>query len=256
MATGMPRRWDAALWVGAFLLSACVSGGIVTGHGEGPGGTQPATPSAGDPTPTSAQTLGDPCRSPADCSAGEQCLSEEDLGLPGGICTRDCANSACPTGFECQGFGSRWCAPSCDPEPCRPGWLCFDITLRPRCIPDCSTPSDCPDTGLCHLHSGTCGSNDRGLSRDGSACTGGQECESRVCLSALDGFPGGYCAGPCSTVVDSCPPESTCASPFGTTAGACMRRCAVPGDCRLGEGYSCVPGAAVGAADDVCLPPP
>ena len=79
----------------------------------------------------------------------------------------------------------------------------------------------------------------------GSRCSSAGQCGTRpfTCNAAL---PGGYCERDCTTDGD-CPMDAVCVTQ------RCRRRCQVPNDCRVHEGYAC---RTLGATSPVCVAAP
>jgi serine protease len=102
--------------------------------------------------------VGAPCETKADCGAGGLC----DTTLPGGYCWKECPNgpSDCPSGSTCYGAGSRACLVTCaspwsGQSNCRSGYLCWDATPAPTCIPPCDD-SSCGEGTYCDHATGYC----------------------------------------------------------------------------------------------------
>lgn len=68
----------------------------------------------------------------------------------------------------------------------------------------------------------------------GSPCQSSGQCGSAPFVCNTN-EPRGYCEKQCVTDGD-CPADALC-SPI---AKSCRRRCKLPGDCRVGDGYACV----------------
>ncbi|MBX5484325.1 MAG: S8 family serine peptidase [Myxococcaceae bacterium] len=92
--------------------------------------------SVGDPPP--AAPVGDACTADADC-ASQLCATD----WPGGYCTQECSNSACPGGSVCVAFSTGdFCMEAC-PAPgggqstCRSGYSCVELTNgEGACLPE------------------------------------------------------------------------------------------------------------------------
>jgi hypothetical protein len=90
-----------------------------------------------------------------------------------------------------------------------------------------------------------------GESDIGRMCTGMGDCASGFCISADDGFPGGYCSAFCGSDED-CPSGAICL-PVSRTESICLDVCdpdAAMRDCRAG--YGCADSFELPAP--VCLP--
>ena len=80
--------------------------------------------------PSSA--VGAACKTSSECGGdGLVCVDQVGLGktkvqFPGGHCTRDCSNVACPTDSVCAKEGGvvNLCMAKCPPASCRPGYRC------------------------------------------------------------------------------------------------------------------------------------
>jgi hypothetical protein len=81
----------------------------------------------------------------------------------------------------------------------------------------------------------------------GSRCGSDGTCGTTPFECLTMGFNGGYCSKACATDGD-CPADAVCSKKL------CLRRCAVPTDCRENEGYGCHVESA--ATSYVCEPGP
>jgi hypothetical protein len=103
---------------------------------------------------------------------------------------------------------------------------------------------------------GPCGPSAGALAKGfiGDACSDASDCSTGLCLTEADGFPGGTCSQPCSSL---CPDQPGKAITFCTNldgAPRCVSRCE-QSTCR--EGYRCVTMPRWNDQDvehEVCLP--
>ncbi|MFH1811089.1 MAG: hypothetical protein ABIJ09_20280 [Pseudomonadota bacterium] len=188
----------------------------------------------------------------------------ETTGFPGGMCTQACSQSSstgrwvCPdsvgglnTTTRCIEAGSSQprCVSECDfdlsPTGCRTGYACVlqqrygdASSIFPVCLPAAS--QGWPGTSAPAFDIG-------------SACGGDEDCGHLACM----GGPGGYCT---KTLCEfsGCPEGSRCFALGSSTVcnrdnaarcTACLKSCAVDGNCRESEGYVC-------DEDEVCWPEP
>ncbi len=183
---------------------------------------------------------GQPCQADGDCLGGK-CMAEAGYGMPGGLCTRTCSGSGdCASGFDCftwNATNEQVCIPLCpsgSSSDCRSGYLCAG-TSDFFCAPDCTTDSQCPDTGTCNPWSGLCEALGTGAT-DGAACSAGTDCESGICITQA---PDGYCTSICSLAAQDCPGDGVCVN-YANGAGDmgyCFDGCSQDTDCR--SGYHC-----------------
>ncbi len=152
------------------LLAGCQFSVVGTSVGDptgGAGGTttpQQAPPTSSSPPPGSSasdggasastpdlagvqQRVGTPCMTNAECDPGMMCARTFYVGLqkvdiPGGYCTLDCNNAACPANSFCATFAfGRYCASSCPPDPCRGGYSCCANNGQNGCTPNALCPA-------------------------------------------------------------------------------------------------------------------
>ncbi|AGP36600.1 hypothetical protein BE04_32925 [Sorangium cellulosum] len=184
---------------------------------------------------------GSACTEDSVCS-GEWCLSQAQYGFPGGYCSGFCGDGI----GECTGGGTCYidpgdttgiCLTPCAADSdCRDGYICdADNTCWPGCTSDaqCSDGYVCSPTGRCDPPTET------GDGADGDACAADSDCAGGFCFSEADGFPGGYCTGPCTPGADDCAGGGYCALD-GEGNGVCAAECETSDDCR--EGYACSSG--------------
>jgi hypothetical protein len=102
--------------------------------------------------------VGAPCATKADCGAGGLC----DTTLPGGYCWKECPGGAadCPGGSACFGDSSPLCLATCaeawgGQSNCRSGYLCWNATPAPACLPPCDDAS-CQEGTYCDHSTGYC----------------------------------------------------------------------------------------------------
>jgi hypothetical protein len=199
--------------------------GLHDGGGGNDDGAPPADGPAGDGAAgmTGTAAIGDKCTTDGTCGPGRLCAA--DIG-GGGYCTADCTKSgSCPPGAACTAASEtlKICLKTCAlPSHCRAEHLC----LSGLCLPRCTADSDC-DSGTCDPASGQCGT-----SRVGNGCTKDTDCGTAPAFCDT-GLPGGYCSRPCGGPMSvACPDTANCVS--GGGAGACLKACASPADCRSG----------------------
>jgi hypothetical protein len=83
----------------------------------------------------------------------------------------------------------------------------------------------------------------------GARCEAKAECDER-CLSADDGYPGGFCSLSCADDLD-CPSGARCVD---TEGGVCLFECVDDSTCALlGEGWRCQPRPAAASGDEVLV---
>jgi serine protease len=105
--------------------------------------------------------VGGACTGNADCPGGE-CVTN----YPGGYCTQECSDTACPVGSRCYSVGSagvRACLADCTEQvgtgqgDCRPNYVCYAVSTsvgacQPSCIGtgvSCGTGRTCGADGFC-----------------------------------------------------------------------------------------------------------
>jgi hypothetical protein len=79
-----------------------------------------------------ASSVGAACKTTVQCGGnGLVCVEQVGVGktkvqFPGGHCTRDCTNDACPADSVCtkEGGGFNICMAQCPPVSCRAGYRC------------------------------------------------------------------------------------------------------------------------------------
>ncbi len=224
----------------------------------GPVDAGPGTsPDAGPPAPRDAgpgvARIGDPCERDARCVGGD-CVTERELGSPGGFCTGPCVSDAnCPAGSFCN-EGAGLCWPSCEDDACaRPGWHCGSFSGVPGCAPGCDDSADCAAGDVCD----TLGACHSPTAAPLGGCRFHEDCAAlEYCRPERLGFPGGQCTTQTCTPGTDCGTGGLCLEVMrsdGILAPTCLPRCEAPADCR--DGYDCVEGACqpACAANDVCL---
>lgn len=224
--------------------------------------------------PFDPDDLGGECsRSMGGCDGGT-CLSEAELGFPGGSCAYSgCAigdDRTCPIGGACAPTAGREniCLARCVTDSdCRSGYACrnvepADTTSSLACLPACTSDSDC--VGMmprCNAGTGLC-TVPFVAARQGEPCADGRDCPGGRCLSDAEGWPAGYCAAiGCALMSGAagieCPSGASCIDDrIGRPEiGHCLDACSLgaPAACRTG--YRCVEGMA-GAGEGVCQPGP
>lgn len=187
------------------------------------------------------------CASGQSCSAGNctggmmTCTAPQQLCA--GFCTdvsfdlNHCGrcNNPCPSGQACVsgrcGGGTTCTAPRtmCSGVCVDPT---TDITNCGGCGLRCATGQSCT--------AGRCGGGTTGGTA-GSACTRNSDCPSGACISAGEGYPGGYCIFACpasSSPGDPCNGNGLCL-PVSTTQNICFRECTPGGVGECRSGYVC-----------------
>ncbi len=195
------------------------------------------------PAPT---RIGELCPTGSECAVGLLCLDDTlNPGLPaGGYCTAMCtADAMCGWDSFCSpptpGGGPRFCLQRCPADPA-------DCTGAPARV--CSQFVLGLDLGQRACVWGNA------AAQDGSPCTLPEDCNGgQVCMNNPFSVPGGMCITFGCTVGDN----TTCVGPDGTcfdTGGVaiCLDTCTMASDCRMAEGYACVP---FPTGDDVCFYP-
>lgn len=177
---------------------------------------------------------GDPCDTISDCNASSLCF-QNPFDFPEGYCvTLGCTegdDTTCAPGGDgiCVTFGGDLgvCLDGCDPAvgSCREteGYVCLDV-LADGSLNVCAYPAE--DTG-------------NPCERDDDCGPPPWECVTGVF------FPGGYCGARACDPDDeaTCPQDSICHDPDPEAVGdeVCIRECEATDECRVGEGYECVP---------------
>lgn len=129
------------------------------------------------------QPVGGACDEGADCEAGLVCVRED--AFPGGACSRECDDGACPEGAVCAEWNDvSLCLAACAAhEDCRDGYQC----LAGACAPGCASDDAC---GLCATcETGRCGAIPGAL--PGEPCGGDGDCCTDICHD-------GTCSAPCA----------------------------------------------------------
>ncbi len=174
------------------------------------------------------EKVGAACDNKTSCDG--VCLAD----LPGGMCTKSCADTMTCSSGECTKIaGGYWCLPTCqDDQDCRQaeGYLCIGGVCRTPLGPGevCNRPEDCSSQFSCVQ--GYCGApcaNDSGCPA-GTFCaeengTKGcipNDCSSGVCTKPCsrhsDCGEGTYCGGDGHCVVDECDDQGVCNHPCET----------------------------------------
>src|SRR5262245_60928637 len=85
-----------------------------------------------------SSVIGAACTQDSACTSPARCASAE---LPGGSCTFDCSERACPDGSQCSLVKDRsFCTRSCTTgDECRPGYQCENG----GCVPACTVDAEC-----------------------------------------------------------------------------------------------------------------
>lgn len=223
------------------------------------------------------------------CPAGCTSASDSDCSAtcgdgsldPGELCDGNCPAS-CNDGNACTRDMLRGAASTCNAQctyeninVCQGGDGCCPAGCSNANDSDCScTPATCQQLGIqcgpasngCGgtLQCGTCSSGtcDQGICDGGTAtstvgapctrdadCTGGVLAEA-FCITAAEGYPGGYCSAPCQLVCADF--SSICAGELAPLVGNCYAGCVTAGDCRTG--YDCVEVTTGLGAFNACLP--
>lgn len=204
-------------------------------------------PACDDPTVIERRPLGAPCDGALDCASGF-CVGQ-DAGWLAGMCSADCAQTACPADSACVTLGlDAICVPTCDNDaPCRQGYACY---AGGYCLPECGTGWSCGEGWTCEAD-GTCAA-----AAIGEACEASSQCASGLCMpEVIDGeethWPGGMCMSECSdpcpeeaSCVEDCPEDARCTTLNGRSW--CLPVCLNLAPCR--EGYVC------SWDTEVCLP--
>ena len=169
---------------------------------------------ATDTADAALRPLYSPCTSRSQCMGGTvaSCLTTTD-GYPGGLCSRSCSSDADCDGGICYSLtaGMR-CIPSCTtPSECRDGYQCQGIVGRDdrACFPWCSTNADCMPSS-CNMWTRRCGSSgDTTRADNGGACAVSTQCRSGRCSTELNDMmmPTGYLDGICFSLC-TIPPDS------------------------------------------------
>jgi hypothetical protein len=183
----------------------------------------------------STKVDGSPCDGHlGDCNAGQVCASNP-FEFPGGMCLT----------FGCTVGDDSTCAPGGDGR-------CINAGGPTLCVDPCTSGA------MCRTGEGYACAPLPGLGYDicyfphaapGAACTGDAMCGPAGspwrCLTGA-AFPGGYCSGAAGTCDpmdgNSCPFHSICHDPSPAPGNQyCVAGCMADGDCRMAEGYQCLP---------------
>lgn len=207
-----------------------------------------------------------PCQCQSDCLAGAICLTEENTGVPQGICWRFCdpdssscqGDDFCDISASVYGVDSKACTGNCESiTDCNSNEICIDGTccFAGICSISCETNEDCPPARICdypngcyphctgdddclskqcNLYTGKCGQEipGYGLNRP---CIRHDECKSQFCHPEF-----GFCGTNCSVEKQGCPENALCV-PLDDFSdyGFCGRPCDVNTDCE-NDTFRCV----------------
>ncbi len=160
-----------------------------------------------------------PCTSRTQCGGSGTICTTLSEGYPGGLCTRACMrDSDCGDTGICWPFGGGMrCIPRCTTvSDCREGYQCQGITGRDdrACFPFCTADSQCAPM-TCNTWARTCRSVDTRLAENGAPCEASAECRSNRCTREIntDGTPSGnldgICISLCTVPADSAYAGST-----------------------------------------------
>ena len=178
------------------------------------------------------------------------------LDPPGAPCT---SNDSCDAGFcLLVNAGTGFCSmEGCLPGECGEGLLCLPANNTTTCTIACESQSECESFELVCSASGACepvksAAPESGESPIGGACTTNIDCDhfGATCLQAMDdegptGFIGGYCVLECSA--NTCPTDTFCHELTPGMPPICLPVCSDKSECRVDEGYLCLP-------PGLCLP--
>jgi hypothetical protein len=104
--------------------------------------TPPPPPMPPPPPDMAKQRIGTACNGDAQCDPGLTCAKTFFVGLtridiPGGYCTHECSQTACPADSYCGSFAfGKYCVSSCPPDPCRKDYQCCSNSSMKACLPD------------------------------------------------------------------------------------------------------------------------
>lgn len=220
-----------------------------------------------------------PCTSAAECpGAGAVCLTAEQSGHHGGMCTVPCPggdrtpcddgvrfNDCLPVGPSGEDVCQPYCINGADCDGLRDAYTCrIETGTSGTCIGVCSSDDQCAPGAKCNIWNGRCVPTTTVFdgSENGGLCTNNAECRSEFCNPARDtfgatGWTGGYCLGTCimpigynsSNFFDGDDlPQATCPTgdvcfPNGSLTqrdlGVCLSGCMTDTDCRADEAYFC-----------------
>lgn len=189
----------------------------------------------GNPTATRD---GHPCGCDQDCHEDGLCVSEDQIGAPGGSCVHLCdpasTTNQCSAGAKCvrypQGSMTGLCFPTCATSAdCPRGRACN--ARDGTCQTLCTSNAEC-SSGNCNLYSGEC--NPAGLATPGGGlmapCSRGADCKSLACSLVV-----GRCLTLCRLSKPACPEGGVCVADDGfnlsNDVGTCVPPCAAGGTC-------------------------
>jgi hypothetical protein len=250
---------------GDFCAGTCTAGGTTCRDGYqcaggfygGPSDVDVCAPGLAAPVP-----VGSPCADEAGCGAGNQLCFQDSSGYPGGYCSQGCDPR---TAGSC---GDGYClAPDPANHPslgvclagCPAGDTGNDACTALRTGDSSGTTYGCtarifgyPLPGGGHV----CLPYEASASL-GDPCVGTGNCAlGTTCLTAMQGFPDGYCSDVCNpTNISSCGDGAVCwplDPQMSASGGVCLLRCSADTDCRS-PGYACTPTGS-GGADPACIP--
>lgn len=217
-----------------------------------------------------ATVTGQACFFNGQCTANHNdpiCLQDYQ-GFPGGYCSEFCdqtaddcgPNSVCFTGLMLSVHGV--CLSACTQDSdCRVGYACTDQGLaRKVCTQgpeaDCQNyvdddnngSFDCQDLGC--QSTPACAPGSKGA---GQPCVANNECfadhNDPICLSAVLGYPNGYCSQFCSNSPDDCGPAAVCTFEGPNGSNVCLKSCNTAAECQ--PGYACLD---FGYPKKICYP--
>jgi hypothetical protein len=214
--------------------------------------------------PGGKKSMGDACNTGTDCRSGE-CF-DRDFHLPStgsrSFCSGHCGKSSdCGADQRCTRIVLNNNNTPADPFDDVVTGYCQSL-FTPTAAAACKMDADCAAAGgtTCDKTHGLCYT--AGVAT-GAACTAAANCElDAVCLTADDGFPGGYCqtfgcAPGVTTGVDSCPGATSTCTQRATDdpLNSCYEGCKQSGDCsRFAKSYVCKPAtSAPDAGPSICL---
>jgi len=187
--------------------------------------------------------IGGPCTDIGDCAPHSECIAVEPWSTPAGECLTSCSEDT-----SCGAIQPR-------------GLCVLEETEAPFCVPDCMTTDDCPIAGYECVRDDFLGASHcvYPTTPVGFPCEADTDCGPAGspwnCLTAADGFPGGYCSGPC--VADGVPCPGACHDPTpmmpGSSDEICVVDCSVADFLRMFCEGTEIPGRG---ADYHCVTPP
>jgi len=225
-----PERTPIMLLAGSILLVGC-----------GASSNTQTDPSADRTTPRGPEEntldpLGASCSNKASCDSGF-CFAPA-AGEDGFCSLAECSAGECGDGLLCvPAANTTLCAMACGDNP-----------------PCDGAATTCSGAGVCEPIPGL--SAPPGESPVGGGCTTDADCDhfGSTCWNAVDGenptgFIGGYCVLECATGV--CPAGSFCHELQPNAVPICLPVCSEDAECRVDEGYLCLPpGFCLPACDD------